>query len=184
MTGGDTIGAEIKGGEQFDTLFKGSLIIACNEKPKLDGDNGKHMYERVLLIPCNNVIPKHKQDPNLFENMKQDTEYIFFIAMTYLQQLIANEYKFTYSDVIERELYEYQIQDDGILQWLNSDMVGFDSKSQCKGRELYRSYKAYCEGQGIKDFKKGIELTSRLKQLGYEIGKQGNSSVYGIRILE
>jgi phage/plasmid-associated DNA primase len=116
--------------------------------------------------------------------MKQDTEYIFFIAMTYLQQLIANKYKFTYSDVIERKLYEYQIQDDDVLQWLNSDMVGFDSKAQSKGRDLYRSYKAYCEGQGIKDFKKGIEMTNRLKQLGHEIVKQGNSSVYGIRILE
>lgn len=183
MTGGDTLSAENKGGAYYDVLFNGSIIIACNDKPRLDGDNGKHMYERVLLIPCNNVIPKHKQDPQLFQKLQDDAEYIFYIAMTNLRNLIDNGYKFTYSKAIENELYEYQIQDDDILQWLNSEFVEVNNNAKSKGRDLHRSYKAWCEEQGIKSYKKAIELTNRLKQLGYESGKRGTSTFYAVKIL-
>lgn len=183
MTGGDTISAENKGGAYYDVLFNGSIIIACNDKPKLDGDNGKHMYDRVLLIPCNNVIPLHEQDPQLFKKLQQDKEYIFYIAMEHLHKLMTNNYKFTQSETIQNELYQYQIQDDDVLQWLNSEFVEIDTEIKCTSRELHRSYREWCEEQGIKDPKKALEVCHRLKQLGYENGKRGNSTFYSIKIL-
>lgn len=184
MTGGDTLSAENKGGAYYDVTFNGSIVIACNDKPRLDGDNGKHMYDRVLLIPCNNVIPKHEQDPGLFEKLKEDDEYIFYIAMCHLKRLIDNEYKFTRSDKIEKELNEYMIQDDDVLQWLHSEYVEVNQEAKTKSRDLYRSYKLWCDNQGIKDYNKAINLSNRLKQLGYENGKRGNSVFYALKITE
>jgi putative DNA primase/helicase len=40
-----------------------------NRLPKFGGDDGKWVYERIMLVKCNNVIPLKDQDRMLLDNV-------------------------------------------------------------------------------------------------------------------
>ena len=66
LTGGDTLSVERKGIDSFTIKYRGALMYACNELPVITGDLGKHVFDRFMIIPCNNPIPKEKQNPRKY----------------------------------------------------------------------------------------------------------------------
>ena len=40
-----------------------------NRLPKFGGDDGKWVYDRIMVVDCPNVIPKEQQDKQLLEKM-------------------------------------------------------------------------------------------------------------------
>ena len=70
ITGDGIIEVELKGKDPFTFKFNGGITFTCNEMPYIKDDKGTHMFERFLIIPCNNVIPPEKRDNRLFEKME------------------------------------------------------------------------------------------------------------------
>lgn len=62
LTGGDTLMMEFKGKTGFPYVYDGFLLSNANCLPYFRGDRGMHVYNRFLIVECNNVIPKEKQD--------------------------------------------------------------------------------------------------------------------------
>lgn len=62
MTGGDSLFAEFKGQQAFEFTFNGLLWFCMNRLPKFGGDDGKWVYDRIMVVDCPNVIPKEQQD--------------------------------------------------------------------------------------------------------------------------
>ena len=65
-----------------------------NNLPKFGGDNGPWVYERIMVVSCNNVIPKDKQDKTLLEKMFAERTGIIQKAVKALVKVIENGYRF------------------------------------------------------------------------------------------
>lgn len=58
-----------KGQQAFEFTFNGLLWFCMNRLPKFGGDDGKWVYDRIMVVDCPNVIPKEQQDKQLLEKM-------------------------------------------------------------------------------------------------------------------
>ena len=92
ITGGDTIKAEFKGGQLFDFIYNGVMWFCTNKMPKFGGDKGEHVYNRIIILECNNVIPEEKQNKFLVDEMYEERSAIINILLTYLKTLQENNY--------------------------------------------------------------------------------------------
>lgn len=72
LTGGDSVFAEFKGQQGFEYTYNGLLWFCMNRLPKFGGDNGQWVYDRIMVVRCQNIIPKAKQakqDKHLLDKM-------------------------------------------------------------------------------------------------------------------
>lgn len=118
LTGGDTIYIEFKGMSGFNYRFKGVLWFICNKLPYFGGDQGAHVYQRIMPIYCNNVIPEDKRDPWLFDKMKEEKNVIIKYALAGLKQLINNKFKFVEPSKITEYRKEYEVQNNTLLSFI------------------------------------------------------------------
>ena len=57
LTGGDSVFAEFKGQQPFNYFYKGFLWFCMNRLPRFGGDDGQWVFDRIMIIHCENVIP-------------------------------------------------------------------------------------------------------------------------------
>lgn len=147
LTGGDSINMELKYENAFTTNFNGFIWFNCNELPSFGGDRGKHVYERFLILSCDNVIPKEKQDPNLPEKLYAEREVLVSVAVKALQDLIKRNYKITESTRTIQNRLKYEIQNDSLALFLKECCeigVGRTPIPQFKYQ-----YKRWCAENGL-----------------------------------
>ncbi len=118
LTGGDAIEIDFKFKNSFNFLFKGFLWFNCNKLPRFGGDTGKWVYERIMPVFCNNVIPKEEQDPTLFEKMLKEKNTILLIAIQELQKVIKNNYHFIEPKKIEEQRQKYERENNTLLKFI------------------------------------------------------------------
>lgn len=149
LTGGDKIQGERKGQDPFEFYNKAKLIFSCNELPANYGDRSDAFYNRLIIIPFDNPVPKEKQDPFLRNKLKKELDYIFLWAMKGLKRLIENNFKFTENEATQEILNNYKINSNNALLFLNESCeLGED---RMVGRtELYNTYKEYCIDNGFR----------------------------------
>lgn len=119
LTGGDAIEIEFKHKNSFSFLFKGFLWFNCNKLPRFGGDTGKWVYERIMPVYCNNVIPREKQDPTLFEKMLKEKNSILKNAIMELNKVVNNNYKFIEPSNMQVERDKYEIENNTLLTFIN-----------------------------------------------------------------
>lgn len=118
LTGGDAIEIDFKFKNSFNFLFKGFLWFNCNKLPRFGGDTGKWVYERIMPVFCNNVIPKEKQDPTLFEKMLKEKNTILALAIQELQKVVNNNYHFIEPEKLARERIAYEKENNTLLNFI------------------------------------------------------------------
>lgn len=123
LTGGDSIEIEFKNKNPFTFLYKGFLWFNCNKLPLFGGDTGKWVYERIMPVYCNNVIPKEKQDPMLFEKMIKEKNSILLGALLALQKLIKNNYHFIEPKSMEKAREAYETENNTLLTFVKDCCV-------------------------------------------------------------
>lgn len=145
ITGGDQLSAEFKGKDRFSFSFKGVLMFACNNLPYIKGDTGQHLFDRFLIVPCNNVIPVEQRDPLLIDKLMKDKNYIFQWALRGLERLIKQNYKFSYAEALEKQKENYMLASDSVRAFVKEgyDITG-QSTDRIKSTELYKAYETYC----------------------------------------
>lgn len=77
-SGGDSLFAEFKGQQAFEFTYNGLLWFCMNKLPKFGGDDGKWVYDRIMVVRCPNVIPKNKQDKMLLDKMYAERDGIVY----------------------------------------------------------------------------------------------------------
>lgn len=95
MTGGDPISIEFKGFNGFSATYKGFLLFASNDLPKWGGNTTEAAYNRMIILNCNNAIPKEKRDPELLNKMLMERETIICCALSALREAVKRHYTFT-----------------------------------------------------------------------------------------
>jgi len=145
ITGGDELSAEFKGKDRFVFRYKGVLMFACNNLPYVKGDTGQHLFDRFLIIPCNNVIPVEQRDPYLIDKLMEDKDHIFQWALEGLKRLINQKYKFTNATALEEQKETYMLQCDSTRAFIheNYTITGL-STDRIKSAILYVHYEKYC----------------------------------------
>ncbi len=115
MTGGDNILFNPKFKNSFSDTFRGFCWFVTNELPKFGGD---HVYNRFVLIACNNVIPPEQRDPMLSEKMYAERDAILNICMHAARDFLKNGRTFDLPENLAAELEAYKQENSPVRRFL------------------------------------------------------------------
>lgn len=148
ITGGDSLFAEFKGQQGFTYTYNGLLWFCMNRLPKFGGDDGQWVYDRIMVVECRNVIPKDKQDKQLLDKMYAEREGIVYKAVKALQTVIANGYRFSEPDSVNKARDAYMSENNSVISFFNECMTERPQpgsiKDTCTTGKVYDVYKAWC----------------------------------------
>lgn len=141
------------------------------------GDKGSWVYNRIIIIRCDNVIPEEKQDKHLVEHLLEEKEYIVSLAIKGLKQVINNGYKYNIPSSCKLLNEDYQVENHSFLAFMKECIVDRPSKridDNCTTARLYRVYEAWCKenNNGYKETKR--EINKILKEMGKGAIKKTN----------
>lgn len=147
MTGGDSLFAEFKGQHPFEFTYNGLLWFCMNQLPRFGGDNGKWVYDRIMVVHCPNVITKDKQDKQLLDKLYAERSGIIRKAVTALQQVIANGYRFSEPESIAQARNDYHSSNSTVISFYEECMCPWEDGrivKHCTTGRIYKVYQAWC----------------------------------------
>ncbi|MCD8328268.1 MAG: phage/plasmid primase, P4 family [Ruminococcus sp.] len=166
LTGGDSLYAEFKGQQAFEFTYSGLLWFCMNRLPKFGGDDGKWVYDRIMVVDCPNVIPKEKQDKQLLDKMYAERDGIVYKAVTALQTVIKNGYRFSEPQSVSNARNIYMEENNTVISFFNECMCPWPDgrlNRHCTTGRIYRVYQAWCRennngyAKTAKEFRDGLE---------------------------
>lgn|GEM_PF-211478 len=168
-TGGDSIFAEFKGIDGFEFVFHGLLWFCMNKLPKFGGDNGDWVYDRIMAVRCDNVIPQDKQDKHLLDKLYQEREGIIKKVVLALKTVIDNNYNFSEPECVSLHRKEYQSSNSTVITFFEECMCERPNnkiEDKCTTGKVHKVYREWCKdnnngyGRNNRDFQE--ELLSHL----------------------
>lgn len=165
ITGGDSLFAEFKGQQAFEFTYDGLLWFCMNRLPKFGGDDGKWVYDRIMVVECKNVIPSEKQDKQLLEKLYAEREGIVRKAILALQTVIRNSYRFSEPKSVTAAREQYMSDNNTVISFWNECMVQ-RSKISDKATvgKIYDVYKAWCQDNNSGYAKSAKEFRSIISE--------------------
>ncbi len=146
LTGGDPINDAHKGMDAIDFKYTGLVLMAGNRMPVFSGDRGEWVYNRMIIIPCENVIPKEKQDKLLLEHLKEEYPYIVAKSIKYLKKVIENGFKLDIPDICVKAKERYMIDNNSVLTFKNEYLTSRTEKyihDPWTTSKIYEFYKTW-----------------------------------------
>lgn len=182
LTGGDLVGAEMKGLQGFDFVYKGVIVALCNVLPYFSDDKGNHVAERLMILPCRRTVPVEDRDPHLVDKLLTESDGIFQWGWIGLQRFIANGYKFSHCQSVDDLMDEYRARRDTMYAFLRDEIdVTGDRSDFMKKTDLEYHYSLYCSDNDLAPLSKK-NIPARLASLGIrEAIRQGYSVFLGIK---
>jgi len=134
------------------------------------GDRGSWVFNRIIIVRCDNVIPENRRDKNLVEHLLEEKEYIVSLAIRCLRKVIKNGYKYSIPASCKLLNEDYKVENHSFLAFMKECVV--DRKphgkitDDCTTARLYKVYEAWCKdnNNGYKETKK--EINKILNELG------------------
>lgn len=155
VTGGGAIEAELKGKQPFSFVFTGGITFTCNAMPYIKDDKGSHMFERFLIIPCDNVVPLEKRDVKLLDKLVKEKEGIALWAIDGLKRLISNEFKLTVSQRCIDANENYRKMNDTFFRFISEHyIITNDKKDMIPKKVLEDSYLRFCNDNNLTPLEK------------------------------
>lgn len=147
LTGGDAVFAEFKGLPAFEYKYSGLLWFCMNRLPKFGGDDGKWVYDRIMVVNCPNVIPPEKQDKMLLDKMYAEREGIIYLAVKALQKVIKNGYFYDEPETVTQAREKYMSENNTVISFFEECMTRRLSDSirdKATTGKIYEVYRAWC----------------------------------------
>jgi putative DNA primase/helicase len=146
LTGGDPITARYMRQDFFDFTPQFKLLIAGNHKPSLRAVD-EAIRRRLHLIPFTVTIPKEERDKDFTEKLKPEWPGILYWAVQGCLewQRVGLAPPKAVADATD----EYLREQDKLGQWIE-DCCGVDPVYKALSTELYKSWKDWCEGSGLR----------------------------------
>ena len=147
VTGGDAIKVEAKGKDIKALVFKGLVIIACNDLPYIADDKGEHIYRRMYIVPCTHTIEEKERDPNILDKMLQELPAIVNWAIEGLHRLKDNNYNFTDIAAGNHYIEDYRNNSDTVFGFLSDESytITKDPNDKISKQYLLEKYYRYCQ---------------------------------------
>ena len=165
ITGGDSLFAEFKGQQAFEFTYDGLLWFCMNRLPKFGGDDGKWVYDRIMVVECKNVIPPEKQDKQLLDKLYAEREGIVRKAAMAMMKVIKNGYRFSEPKSVTAAREQYMSDNNTVISFWNECMVqrGKISDKATVGK-IYDVYKAWCQDNNSGYAKSAKEFRSIISE--------------------
>ena len=144
ITGGDAINCEFKGGAFFSYTFDGVVWFSANEMPRFGGDRGDWVYNRMIIVRCDNVIEKEKQDKALVDKMMNEAPAIVNILLPELKRVIQNGYEYDIPEECIKAREEYKKDNSLVKTFLDECTEPRKIYDSCTTKKMYDVFKAYC----------------------------------------
>jgi phage/plasmid primase, P4 family, C-terminal domain len=173
VTGGDYIKTEGKGKDIKALVFKGFIIIACNDLPYFADDKGDHVYRRMYIVPCTHEVPEKERDASILNKMLEELPAIVNWAIEGLHRLRENNYNFSEVAAGQEVIANYRKNSDTVYSFLMDEgyIITKDPADKVSKKELLEEYCKYCQREERQPVGKR-QFKERMKKLtGYEIHK-------------
>ena len=183
LTGGDRLKVEFKGKQSFDWIFRGGILISCNDLPCFKDDKGGHIFERMDIVPCVNEVKKQDRDGELLDKLLKEADGIFMWAMDGLKRLKDNKLKFTECEAGKAVLNEYRGNIDTLYKFMSEyyEITG-DVSDRVKKTEFENDYLRWCRDNDYTPLKQR-NIKERASKNGVELGKYAGIYCYkGIKM--
>ena len=144
LTGGDCVFAEFKGEQQFKYTYCGLLWFCMNKLPHFGGDTGAWVYDRIMIVHCDNVIESSRQDKMLLEKMYAEREGIVYKCIAALMDVIRNGYRYSEPKCVLDARNTYMEDNSTVITFFHECMVPRKHKDNCTTGKLYDVYRAWC----------------------------------------
>lgn len=144
LTGGDRVYAEKKCKDGFNFRYDGLFLFAANNLPHFGGDKGNWVYDRFIVVPCDNVIPKGKQDRSLIDKMIAEKEAIISYLVSLLPEIIDNGFVFVNPQKCKDTLKSFMSENSTALQFYDQFCEIRKSRpltgDKITGKSIYDAY--------------------------------------------
>lgn len=167
LASGDRLNAEHKGQDPFDFNSYAKLLFSANNIPRIKDKSGA-VISRLVIIPFNATFTKDDPDydPYIKYKLKQteSMQYLITLGIKGLKRVLANN-GFTTSEKVQRELEEYEENNNPILLFFKDDpKIENEPTSQ-----VYRQYTEFCLANSFTPMS-NIEFSKQVKKrFGFEI---------------
>lgn len=134
------------------------------------GDRGSWVYDRIIIVRCDNVIPENKQDKNLVEHLLEEKEYIVSLAIRCLRQVINNGYKYNIPDSCQELNEDYQAENHSFRAFYKECVIPRPNpkkiEDKCTTKLFYDVYAEWCKdnNNGYKESRQ--EVRKILEKMG------------------
>jgi len=168
LVAGDPVKAEEKFKDPFMFEPTAKHMFSANELPEASTDD-RAFYRRILLVAFPFETPRDERDPRLDDKLQAEHAGVLNWALDGLQRLLRND-GFT----ADREPWQTEQTWE---KWSNSaarfaQACLEDDDEPLPTREIWETYLAYCEEEGIPSKSRQAQLTKALKLEGYEAGRE------------
>lgn len=189
VTGGDYIKTEGKGKDIKALVFKGFIIIACNDLPYFADDKGDHVYRRMYIVPCTHEVPENERDASILNKMLKELPAIVNWAIEGLHRLRANNYNFSEVAAGQEVVASYRKNGDTVYSFLMDEgyIITKNPADKVSKKELLEEYCKYCQREerqqvGKRQFKERIKkLTGLDEQIAKDKNRKSYRALQGIK---
>ncbi|WNO30034.1 DNA primase [Oceanotoga phage vB_OteS-UFV02] len=147
LTGGDTI----RGEEKFKKAhyFKNTarFIFSCNTLPPVT-HHDPQFFDRLMIIRTPYRYEGNQANRNILEEISTEENFSAFVnrCLEGLERLLSQN-EFTYSFESARELKEYQLLHNSVMDYMDK-AVDTKEGGYVEKRELYSEYRKFCSYAG------------------------------------
>ena len=174
LTGGDPVKIEPKGKQGYSFEYRGGFVIACNGLPCFVDDKGNHLYDRLIILPCEHHITEDVKDASLDEKLAAEIPGVIMWALEGLDRLIDNGYRFTKSRSSELSKEAYHKAMDNVYRFVTENyIITYNYDDRISKKDFDDAYHKWaCNDDSVKEVERK-NLSARMEAIGITSG-QGN----------
>lgn len=165
---GERVNVERKGQDPFEFNNYTKFLFSANVIPRIKDKTGA-VQRRLVIIPFDAKFSPSDADFRPFikdELCEQESmEYLILLGLAGLKRVLTNN-RFTTSSRVQRELKEYEENNNPIIGFVNE--IGLDGIANELTKDVYRRYKEYCIANNFQALS-NIEFSRQIaSRWGYE----------------
>lgn len=169
LVSGESMNVERKGQNPFDFNNYSKLLFSANNIPRIKDKSGA-VITRLVIIPFDARFSKDDPDydPYIKYKLRQEDcmEYLINLGLAGLKRVL-NNYSFTTSERVQKELEEYEENNNPILMFFKEiGEIGIENEVTA---DVYRKYQEFCITNSFQPMS-NIEFSKQVKKhFGFEI---------------
>lgn len=161
LVSGDRINAERKGKDPFDFNNYSKLLFSANNIPRIKDKSGA-VIDRLIIVPFRATFSPDDPDydPNIKYKLRSEEsiKYLIRIGINALSNVLERK-RFTVSDSMQKELKEYEENNNPILLFFAEDPKITDEPTG----KVYRKYSEFCRSNGFQPIS-NIEFSKQVRK--------------------
>lgn len=183
ITGGGILKVEAKNKQAQSLCFNGGFMFACNGLPYFADDKGEHLFNRLLIIPCDHHIMDAQKDAGMDEKLQRELPAIMNWAIEGLHRLIEQGYTFTESEAVNNAREEYRKASDTVYRYIIENYeITQDYDDKVSRTTFDRGYTEWAKENEIIEPVKKKNLPLRLASFGITYGRGNLGEIHNVNL--